>query len=423
MHTTINLDELHQEEPITTEQASKQEKTLALALIDEPIIEGEVTTVTEPGQKPTPKQRPYYLIVVFTFLACLLFVGVSLLVPLFTPSATVTIIPQQEHLSTTVAIQIPARVIPALTLAESQSVAATGKRHQDAAQAHGTITFYNGSFTSQTIAAGTILTGTDGIQVVTDQPAIIPAGNPPTYGQVTVSAHALAAGPQGNIAARDINMACCATSVLAANGTSFHGGQNERDYLVVTQKDIDEAAASLQTSLEKSEQAALQAQVNLGEGVITQPCSKQLQSNHKAGDEAEQVIVTVSETCEGLSYLAHDLQQQATQLLTQQVTMQVGASYSLMGSIQVSVLRATITDKARGIATIAVKADATYVYQLTHVAKQRMSKLIAGKTKQQAQTTLLQQPGIQGASITVKGNAATLPDDPGRITIIVVYSG
>jgi hypothetical protein len=41
--------------------------------------------------------------------------------------------------------------------------------------------------------------------------------------------------------------------------------------------------------------------------------------------------------------------------------------------------------------------------------------------KQQAIATLLTFPGIAGAQITVKGGNQTLPQDPERITIVVVY--
>jgi len=92
------------------------------------------------------------------------------------------------------------------------------------------------------VAAGTSLSGSDGVEVVTDRVAVIPAGiatTPPLYGQVTVPAHAFLAGPQGNIRARDINRACCLASVLAQNTVAFNGGQNERDYPIVARADID----------------------------------------------------------------------------------------------------------------------------------------------------------------------------------------
>ena len=61
---------------------------------------------------------------------------------------------------------------------ESLTVPATGLGHQDAAQASGLLTFYNGLSTEQTVAAGTVLTGNDGVQVVTDTSIAIPPASP-----------------------------------------------------------------------------------------------------------------------------------------------------------------------------------------------------------------------------------------------------
>src|SRR5712692_8813638 len=183
----------------------------------------------------------------------LLLTGIAfqMLLLFLTPTPSITLVPVVRNLSTKATLMvvsgiptgahIPARLLPPLTLTQTTTAIATGKGHQDAKAAMGTITFYNGLFASQTIAAGTTLTGSDGIQVVTDQLAVIPAAlatTPPTYGQVTVSAHTLKPGPQGNIPVRDVNQACCLPSLLAQNIAAFQGGQNERDYTVVTREDI-----------------------------------------------------------------------------------------------------------------------------------------------------------------------------------------
>lgn len=108
---------------------------------------------------------------------------------------TITLVPVVRDLSTTATIvaapgtstgaRIQARLLPPLTLAQTKTASATGKGHQDAEAAMGTITCYNSLFTFQTIAAGSALTGSDGIRVVTDQLAVIPAAlatTPPTCG-------------------------------------------------------------------------------------------------------------------------------------------------------------------------------------------------------------------------------------------------
>jgi hypothetical protein len=133
------------------------------------------------------------------------------------------------------------RLLAPVTLTRSLSVATSGTAHIPARQAMGTITFYNGAFESQTIMAGTTLRGRDGVVVVTDAAAIIPAARPttpPTYGVTSVSARALVPGAAGNIAAYDLDQACCATSVLAENLSPFTGGQDAQTYHVVAQGDI-----------------------------------------------------------------------------------------------------------------------------------------------------------------------------------------
>jgi len=431
MQNTLEEKELTDTEP-EPEAATKQETTqpeptaLVPVVLEPEVIEGvviEIQPPEEPADHTPPKQKPYWLFIPFTIFCCSVFLAGSFLVPLLSPSATITIIPIERSITATKTIKVQGRQLPPLTLMQSITALATGKRHQDATRAQGTITFYNGLFTPQTIGAGTIFTASNGVQIVTTQPTIIPAGNPPSYGQVTVSAHAVITGASGNIPAYDINTACCLTSVLAKNTEAFTGGQNARDYLVVTKSDIDQAVAPLTANLAKSEQAALQAQLQPNEQLFSPSCSKKLLSNHQPGEEATEVQVSVSETCSGIAYLANALHQNAAQLLQQEAIQRLGTGYHPISDLQVSITHATITDHSRGIATIAVKLNAIYVYQLSAGERKQLVHLIAGKTKQQAIQDLLHVPGIEGALVTFKGNAATIPDDPRRITIVVVNRG
>jgi len=409
--------------PSSQSETQEQEPT-AVVPTEPDIIEGEVIVLDPPEERADhtpPQHKPYWLCIPCTIILCLAFLAVSFLVPFFTPSATITIIPIERTITTTAAIRVQGRQLPPLTLIQSTSVAATGKRHRAAAKAHGTITFYNGSFSSQTIAAGTTLTGKDGVQIITDQAAIIPAGNPPIYGQVTISAHVVSTGPQGNIPAYDIDQACCATSVLAKNTAAFQGGAAARDYSVFTWEDIDNAVSPLQTTLSQSEHAALQVQLHSGEALIAPPCTHTVLSDHKPGDEAKQVRVTVSDTCSSIAYDAHTLHQHATQLLITEVTTRLGANYGFIGDIQITIIHATITHSSQRQAHIVVQVAGTWTYQITPNIRQQLVRLIAGKPQQQALTTLLQSPGIQGAHITVKGGNQTLPEDPRSITMVVVY--
>src|SRR6266699_1735149 len=355
-------------EPEEAKPETPEQEVTALVSAEPEVIEGEFVEIepqeTTEDHRP-PKQKPYWLLIPFTILFCLVFVAASFLFPLLTPSATVTIIPVERNITLTTAIQVHGRELPALTLIQSNTAPVTGKQHQDPTRAAGTITFYNGLLSSQTVAAGTIVTGNDGVQIITDQAARIPAGNPPSYGQVTVSAHAVVAGPKGNVPPYDINTACCATSVVAKNTESFTGGAAAREYLVVTRADINTAVTSLLVTLSQSEVAALQAQLHPGEELITPSCDPTVSSTHKIGDEAKEVAVTVSVTCSGMAYLAHKVHANATQLIQSQANKTLGSDYRLMGDIQVSIVHATISNPRQGIANIVVQVTGTWVYQIT----------------------------------------------------------
>src|SRR5260370_6562827 len=145
----------------------------------------------------------------------------------FTVAVTLAARSQQASLQGTLQL---GRVVNPITLSQSQTVQTTGKGHQDAKQATGSITFYNGQATQVTVPAGTTLTRNSGEQIFTDQDANIPAESqeiPPTLGQATATAHAVTPASRGNIAVGDINQPCCTTAIKAINTTSFIGGQDE----------------------------------------------------------------------------------------------------------------------------------------------------------------------------------------------------
>ncbi len=363
----------------------------------------------------------------------LMLIAFQVLLPFLTPTPTITLVPIVRDLPITATMvaapgattrnHIPARQLTPLTLIQSTTAVATGKGHQDAEVAMGTITFFNGLFTSQTIAAGTTLTGSDGVQVVTDQLAVIPAAwasTPPTYGQVTVPAHALYPGPQGNIPVRDMNQACCLPSVLAQNGTAFHGGQYERDYTVVTSKDIDRGVAGLTTTLIQGAQAAFTAQLTTNDALVAPDCKRTVTSDHQAGAEAAAVTVTVSEQCATIAFDAAALLERATQMFTYELARREGIHYRLLGAVQVSVLHARFIDQKLGVTSLTVHIEGTWMYQFSQQQIKRIRQLVAGKTASQALRILLGLPGIQRATIEGIGENRSLPKDSSRIQIHIL---
>jgi hypothetical protein len=382
---------------------------------------GEITVGVAPDEQEAPAPRPrgpYLLLVVASGTTCLAVLLAHLLLPAFlAPPATVTIIPLSRVLVTVTTLSLQGRPLGPLTLAQTATVPATGHQHQDAKLARGAITFFNGLLTAQTIAAGTVLTGSSGVQVVTERAAFIPAGNPPVYGEATVPAHALLPGPQGNLRAGAIHLACCAPSVVADNLDAFTGGQEARDETVVARADLDRAVTTLKTSLDRAERAALQSQVNGEEALVNPPCQTHLTSDHHAGDAATSLQVTVTAIRRGLASARNAVEEAAQQALTHQAARQLERGYTLSGAVQVTILQARLTDQARGMATVWMQAEATYTYQLSPQEVRYIRHLIVGTSRREALSDLLQLPGIQSATV----NAATLPADPDTIQIVIVY--
>src|SRR5712691_6351778 len=126
--------------------------------------------------------------------------------------------------------QIPSRLISFTTPTKTETTQTTGIGYTPAVQALGIITFYNEAPYAQTIQSGTVLTGSDGVRVITDEPASIPAGNGGTNGSATVTAHAIVGGTVGNIQALDLNGLCCLAGILAKNLTAFSGGADPQAY-------------------------------------------------------------------------------------------------------------------------------------------------------------------------------------------------
>jgi len=331
------------------------------------------------------------------------------------PIATITIIPKSQTVTLTGTLQL-GRVLPPLTISQSQTTVTTGKGHQSAQAATGSVTFYNGQQTEQTIAQGTVLTGSDGVSIETTQSATIPPGNPNTgYGTVTIPAQARQAGSNGNIQAGDVNTPI-AIAVFVKN-TQFTGGQDERNFQTVAKADISSVATPLKTAVTQSMSGALQSQLTPREQLYVLPCIPTVTSDHQPGQEATQVKVSVSETCSAVAYNSQELDTKATDFLTHQATTKLATGYSLLGDAKVTVTQATVQKQV----FLSFHASGTWIYGLSQKTQQQIKHIIAGKTTQEAVTLLTSLPGVESAAIRLSGfgDATRLPKQSNDIHVIL----
>ncbi len=363
-------------------------------------------------------------------------------------AATVTITPKKSDLSATLNLtavvgastdaskqQVGARILSVTTQEYSATVAATGQATKPATQASGILTVANPFNFSATLAAGSVFTGNDGVQVVTDAAAV---DGP--YQTVSVPAHAINPGSSGNIAAFDISRdwcndglpgglalsnqltpqsGGCGASNSVQNPNPFTGGQDASTGPVVQQSDIDNAANSLENQNQPNAQQLLQGQLKTGEQLIGTPqCKPNVTSNHPAGDEASQVTVTVTFTCTGEAYDHDGALALAENLLMQQAANDPGSGYALVGTIKTNLLSAAISDN-QGTVAISVSAEGVWAYQFSDAQKQMLAAQIAGKNKQDAESLLTSQAGVAQVDIQLAGGGQTLPTDPRQISIVI----
>jgi hypothetical protein len=355
----------------------------------------------------------------------------SRVVPGLLPSATVTIVPISEAMHLTASItavtgtpderrqEVGARLLSVTTPVVAQTVPTTGKGHTAAMHATGSVTFYNEATYPQTIVAGTVLTGADGIHIMTDAAALIPAGNPPSFDVVTVPAHTVLPGPGGNIAAFDLSGLCCAAGVAVKNTVAFTGGQRARDFAAVAQQDVGQVAGSLATTLSRDAQASFAAQVRPNEQKVSPAqCAPSVHPDHPVGSEATQVTVAVSVTCRAEVYDAQGAKVLAATLLAQQAARSLGSSYEVIGDITTQIVRVSAADAHRGTLLLFVSAEGIWSYPLSETSLHQLASFIAGKRVLDAKNLLLHTQGIRAVTITLSGgNGGTLPTNSDQITI------
>jgi len=352
-------------------------------------------------------------------------------IPGLLPSATVTIVPASLnlHITSTIAAvtgtpnishhEVRARLISVTTRPQEAAIPTTGKGHIPALRATGSVTFYNQLTISQTIASGTVLTGVDGVQVVTEQVAFIPAALPPVEGQVTVPARALQAGPKGNITVHDINTLCCVEGVAVQNLVAFTGGEQAHEYPAVSQQDFNGVSEPLTTALTHHAQTTFYAQMLPNEKEVTPPqCTSTVQPDHPVGSEATWVSVVVAVTCRGEVYDMQAAKALGIALLTEQAEKGLGPSYSCLGHIAASITQVRPISAHHSTLSLIVKAEGIWSYRFSSTRLHTFARLVAGKGVKEAKVLLQKMQGVHAVTIVIsRGGSAVLPSNPDQITV------
>ncbi len=209
---------------------------------------------------------------------------VTLLVGLMTLTGMIALccIPTTP-LSTVKTLAVPAHFLPVQNYSATVAIIPTGKKTYPATKATGTLTIYNGSFLTQQLPAGFLLTTQSGIEIQTDTTVLIPPGNPPSYGEATVLAYALTAGESGNIPAYALNQ-MYGSDIAITNLTAFTGGQNEYTKTFATPNDRRSALTAARNHAAAKKPA----------GLLAAPCGEKTTQPH--------LTVTVTWVCQFVTF-------------------------------------------------------------------------------------------------------------------------
>lgn len=317
------------------------------------------------------------------------------------PHTLVILFASEKPAQITTTLDLPTRPLAAITVTRSQTVQTTGHGHLDETQAAGVLTFYNASFSSQTIQAGSVFTSANGIQILTNETVTVPANNPPQDGIASVASHTQTTGSIGNIQAFAIN-GQVSSSLYVKNLSAFTGGRNARDFQAVAQRDLDSLTTSTTQTVNQAVPPAFILQV--GEAVHVTNCTTKASADHAAGAEAQTVTVTTSATCQGIAYSRVKLSKEATAAFTQ---TRPEVNYHIVGSAQTTLQTVT---------PFVVTIHGTWIYTFSTAYEQHLAEQIQGDSPDKARASLLKTGVIAQASIP-----STLP--PAEYINFLVLAG
>jgi hypothetical protein len=296
--------------------------------------------------------------------------------------------------------QIASRLVSFTTPTQQASIQTTGVAYTLAVQATGSLVFYNEANYPQTIEAGTVISATSGIQVVTDQTVTIAAGDPPQLGSASVVAHSLQLGTRGNIPPLTINTLCCLSGIYAKNLSSFSGGQDPQSYPTVSTADLQTATRQLAGTLDPQARKGVQSQIAETERPLTTiQCSFNTISQPKIGERATTATVSVSEMCQSQVYDYAIVQMQTDILFFQDAQRHTGSNFILSGIPTITINKVMLMDKSHNTYKVAVSATGIMIFHLSPAELKSLVTQIAGEKISIAQRQLLAIEGVQGVYI------------------------
>jgi hypothetical protein len=295
--------------------------------------------------------------------------------------------------------------------------------------AKGPVVVYNKTASNKTFAAGTRLTAAvsgKSYQYSLDTALTVPAASfsdtGSTYGQATSSVTATDIGPDYNISsATNLSIVGTADSDANAKSSSAFTGGSKKDVQVVSQSDLDKLLSDLTSQLGDKAKTDVQAQAGSNYQVIDKALKTVVTSktyDHKAGDEASDVTLSLALSVTATIYSADDLKEMLTETLQQAVPDGYEASSD---GVETSAELANV--EASGDLTFTGRIKANLIPKFD---QDQLKRDLAGKKPAAADSYLKDIPSVVSYQVNLWPNLPSFlqafPRDPGRIHINVTVN-
>jgi len=312
---------------------------------------------------------------------------------------------------------IPARVITSEISGEKTKSTTGTKLVGD--KATGTVQIANGNGAAINLAVATILTSSSGFKfVTTDEASVSGQLLPGSPGTATVNVAAYDIGSQYNLAKGEVfSVGNYSKALVAATSTGDFSGGSSQQISAVSKDDQSGLEEELRTELGQSVKADLSAKTQEGEIFVTDLVALDIATenfDHKIGDQAEGLKLSLFLTATGLAANRKDLLEYAKSMLANKAP----SGYDL--SVDQIDFRFVFVDKQDDKYTYNVVVGGNFLPQ---VDVDKIKQTILGKTKVVATDYLNSIPGFDHADIELKitfpGPLKTIPRIAKNIVIDV----
>lgn len=309
----------------------------------------------------------------------------------------------------TMAAGLPTRQIVA-SVSEQQTVNSAVVQ-LPASVAGGSVTFMCSPMSScpngYTVAAGTILQSTTGVEYRTLRTVSFPSCAPSS----PVGVSAVTAGAQGNVGAGTVVYGQFPSYIHVNNPWPIGGGADARTIHMVQQSDVDAASGALTAKVSSELVTKLQVQAGGLSYLTTAAAAFSTASDAHVGDNVPTFTLTVTGTVHAIAYSAKD----ASGLLRRALSQKVSAGYQLTSGP---------TDATYSVKTTGEITGSGSGYMIPRVDARSLATAVRGQTLSEARSQI--DKSVPGGAADIKLTPFALPWLPvlaDHISVVVVVRG